>query len=116
MTFIILNAVGEEVYQSHDSTVVQTELVFPKYFSDVDTTFEDGKYVLVLKTLYNTDVEDEFRAEFTIGEAGFNWKLYLPILGVIFIFLFLLWKRRKKDEEEAKPQKLGKKKYLKKKR
>lgn len=104
MTFIILNEIEEELYRSQDSTVVQTELVFPKVFSDVDTTFEDGKYTLVLKTLYNDNVEDEFRAEFTIGEkAGFNLRFYLfallVTLGISGIIIFL---RKKKSKESKK--------------
>ena len=101
MTFTIVNDVGGEVYQSHDSTVVQTELVFPKYFRDVDTPFEDGKYTLVLTTLYNVDVEDEFKADFWIGIKPPIWRsiwFWVGIGGLLttIIVIVVIKKRRKK--------------------
>ena len=105
LTFRILDEQGKEVYFEKDEITVETEEVLAKKFENLD--LPDGKYTLKLTTLYNVDVEDEFTAEFTIGEeAGFNWKLYLPIfLGIVFIFFFLLWKKRKEKEEKKKSKK-----------
>ena len=66
LTFRILDEQAKEVHREKDSIVVETEAVFTKKFEGL--TFPKGKYTLVLKTLYNVDVEDEFRADFEIVE------------------------------------------------
>jgi len=68
LLFTILNEKGEEVYSEDDSIVVETEEILRKSFEGVD--LEKGKYTLILTTLYNVDVVDEFRQEFGIGKEG----------------------------------------------
>ncbi len=106
LTFSILNETGEEVYRDEGHSVdvvVETETVFNKTFRDAsDLPF--GKYTLVLMTLYNVDVKDEFRAEFEIKpESKFmnilkSWWFWVIVIATA-LSLFL-WLRKKYADNE----------------
>ena len=97
LTFIILDESGNEYAVDKDFIVVTTEEVFRKKFEAL--YMPEGRYTLVLQTLYNTDVFDEFRQEFEIGKerrgitagaiiewAGGSGKWYLSgVVGVILV-------------------------------
>lgn len=103
MTFSIIDADGQELWKSVDTTTVQTEAVFVKRFADAPELSE-GSYTLRLSTLYNTDVKDVFEAPFTISSRespSSYWLLWLIgalLLGILTVFFFL-WRRRRKEEE-----------------
>lgn len=102
MEFIILNEKGEQLYQTMTQTTIQTEGIHNQTFENLDLT--DGKYTLLLKTLYNVDVEDEFRASFEVrGQLSwldiicrFKWVI-IPVEVVAIVFL--LWKKSRQRKE-----------------
>ena len=102
LTFIILDESGNEYAVDNEFIVVITEEVFRKKFESLN--LPKGKYTLVLQTLYNVDVSDEFRQEFEIGKerrgittgaiiewVGDSGKWYL--IGIIIVILIagLIW-------------------------
>jgi len=58
---------------------------------------ESKKYPLVLNSLYNVDVNDEFKQDFEIhrGKKYSQWSLISNILNV-FIFGLILYQRKNK--------------------
>lgn len=66
MTFTIIDEKGKEYYRSVDKTTIQTEGVFNKSFNNL--ILAKGKYTLILNTLYNTNVRDEFKQGFEVVE------------------------------------------------
>jgi len=110
LTFIILDEPGNEVYKEEERITVETEEVLRKSFKGLD--LPEGKYTLLLQTLYNVDVFDEFRQDFEIRKEGAiathlrkNGVYYLT--GMI-IFILLIWiiiltiKLRKKKKSKKK--------------
>ena len=106
LTFIILDETENEVYREGDSITVEVEEVLRKSFKGLN--LPEGKYSLVLHTLYNVNVFDEFRQEFEIAkkeesfiEKIFSWikdnKWYF-IVGILIIGL-TLWLVRKGKRE-----------------
>lgn len=67
LTFIILDEFGNEYAIDKDFIVVTTEEVLRKKFEVL--YLPDGKYTLVLQTLYNVDVSYESRQEFEIRKG-----------------------------------------------
>ena len=100
MTFTVIDENGKEYYRSVDKTTIQTEGVFNKTFKDL--ILAKGKYTLVLNTLYNTNVKDEFKQDFEVGEtAPASNKLLMISLGsmlmvVIVVVIFIILKKRQK--------------------
>ncbi len=63
--------------------------MFVKKFEDVSLDLKSGPYTLVLKTLYNTDVEDEFKQEFEINSTiSFANLIKSPVVRVLLIIIF----------------------------
>ena len=62
LTFLIFDSNGKQVYSKKDLIVVETEEVVIENF--VDLEIDPGKYILVLRTLYNVNVEDYFEQSF----------------------------------------------------
>jgi len=62
LTYIILDKQGNEVYKEHDYIIVGVEEILIKSFKGLE--LDDGKYILILKTLYGDNIRDEFRQEF----------------------------------------------------
>lgn len=93
LTFVIEDEEGEEVYRVVGDIVVETEATFAQTFENVEQDFPAGKYTLVLTTLYNMAVEDEFRADFQIGKpliwqsiwfwVGVGSFLALVVVGIV---------------------------------
>ena len=101
LLFTILNETGGEVYSEDDSLVVETEEVLRKSFEGVD--LEKGKYTLILTTLYNVNVVDEFRQEFEIGKVNI-WILYFVgvVLGIILVIFYFMRKFRREIKKRIK--------------
>ncbi len=113
----ILDEDGKDVYNEDDSIDVTTEKILRKSFEDVDIDLKDGRYTLILTTLYNVDVVEEFREEFEIKEKGAGitgraiefvqgeGKWYLVGIIIIILLLYLIFSRyikhkRKKRRKE----------------
>ncbi|MDD3002864.1 MAG: fibronectin type III domain-containing protein, partial [Candidatus Shapirobacteria bacterium] len=108
MTFTIVDANGKEYYRSVDNTTIQTEGVFNKTFEGL--LLDKGKYTLVLNTLYNTNIRDEFKQPFEISETVItspltNFLSNKPLMigigsGIVLILISwiigLMGKRKKK--------------------
>ena len=71
LTFMVLDERGHEVYHTLDSITVETEYNYVKKFPNLKLTA--GDYVLVARTLYNVDVSDEFRQDFSVEASAFPW-------------------------------------------
>ncbi len=99
MSFVILDAARKERYKTSGKTTIQTEGVYNKAFKDL--SIPDGKYTLLLSTLYNVNVKDEFRQPFEVrsqkGFLSFLWPWGLFIIPPFLLtFFIILWKRRRK--------------------
>ena len=84
MAFTIVdeNGLPAYVFEGKEADItVETEGVYTKTFEDAPN-FALGNYTLVLKTLYNTDVEDEFTQTFAISEG--RLKVLLNKIGAAF--------------------------------
>jgi len=91
LTFNIVNKTGEIVHSQKDQIVVETEGVLIERFKDLDLPL--GRYTLVVKTLYNVNVEDEFKVSFEIIEKRKiveTWYVYV-LLVLIFIVVASLY-------------------------
>lgn len=105
MTFVIIDKNKKEYYRSIDKTTIQTEGVFNKTFEGL--LLEEGKYTLVLNTLYNTNIKDEFKYDFEVGNFGQNksWMLIVSsgiILILIFSIILLVIRRKTKVKRGSK--------------
>lgn len=94
MTFSVIGADGIELWKSVDTTTVQTSAVFVKRLADVGE-LAPGSYTLRLHTLYNTNVEDDFEAPFTIAPKGAGWNWVPWFVGGLLLLLALLILRRR---------------------
>lgn len=89
LTFTVIDKDNQEVYQDKKHLVVETEVVFVKNFKDVTLDLKPGPYTLVLKTLYNTDVEDEFSQEFEItSTVSLANLIKSPVVWVLLAITF----------------------------
>jgi len=96
MIFTVIDANGKEYYRSVDNTSIQTEGVFNKTFEGL--LLDKGKYTLVLTTLYNTNVKDEFKQDFEVGEVTVSPvskllenKPLVSIIGSGIILILISW-------------------------
>ncbi len=108
LTFRILDQSGNEVYSGQDNTVVETELVFTKRFEYLSLPL--GNYTVELTTLYNTDVEDVFTADFEVIEGKIGiwdyiishqlliWLMVSVAIVVSLISLILAIKKRRYEK------------------
>ena len=108
LTFIILDVSGNEIHKVEDSITVTTEEVLRKNFRGLNLA--EGRYTLVLQTLYNIDVFDEFKQDFEIGKekrgitgavigwigGSGKWYIIGIVVGVLIIILIWLLVRRTK--------------------
>ena len=114
LTFIIVDENGNEVYRVLSNITVTTEEVLRWNYDDLGF-LPDGKYIAIFTLLYNVDVFDEFKQDFTIGpeRAGItglaiDWikgsgKWYgFALFGVGFLswLIWFLVKKRKKEKEK----------------
>jgi hypothetical protein len=100
LTFIVLDKSGQEVYRTQDGITVETEANYVKYFASLKLV--PGYYVMVVNTLYNDNVSDEFRQDFSVQAKGgaFPWYYVVAALEVIgaaalvFFIAFIMMRRR----------------------
>ena len=62
VTFIIYDEQDNQIYRKEKAIVVETENVLFENFEDLE--IEPGKYLFVLRTIYDVDVEDYFEQYF----------------------------------------------------
>lgn len=106
ITFAVVNKEGETVYSKKDTITVQTQAVLTERFSDIDVLIPAGTYTLLVTTLYNTNVRDEFKQDFEVtGEAivvPFWRSLWFWVVGgLLLIFMFILAIKKMGDDEES---------------
>ena len=106
LSFIILDEEGNELHTEQQVVSVETERVLRKKF--VGLNLRRGEYTIVLETLYNVDVFDEFSQDFEIRRSLFPL-LYYIIGFILFLILFLIFKRRKKKKKKVKKKRRAKK-------
>jgi len=115
LTFIIFDETGNEIHKEEDSIIVEKEEVFRKSF--IGLNLPEGKYVIVLQTLHDVDVFDEFRQDFEIRplilfspeiERPNYIILIIVLLLILILIIIILKKRRKKEKEERKKKKVKK--------
>lgn len=103
LTYIILDKEESIVYTKEDYIVVETERFVAESFEGLN--LKPGEYVLVLKTLYNIEIEDEFRQEFKIEEEiKISWPMILAIIVaeaiiIFIIILFMKWYEKVKERK-----------------
>lgn len=115
LNFIFLDENGNELYSAEVYEIVETEKIVVKKFGDLG--FPNGEYSLVLKTLYNVDVEDEFVRKFEIRERDFYlWGFWISIFGnvVLGVFIFRMSKEKFSSKKTSKSRKKSsvKKKFV----
>jgi len=111
LTFIILDREGNEIHKEEEKITVITEERFRKSFEGLN--LPEGKYALVLNTLYNVNVLDEFRQDFEISKKKkislWSWIIIGIILVIIiFILLIVLTKKLRKKKGQRGKTKLKK--------
>ena len=103
LTFILLDSSGKEIYREMSSITVTTEKILRWNYEGV-RELSEGKYTVILETLYNVDVVDEFRQEFEIEEGMVNW-FWIWIMGGIIIGIWVFgvvwWLIKNKSEEKG---------------
>jgi len=99
LTYILLDKEGNEIYSKTGKEIVETEKFVVEKFDDLNLDY--GKYTLLLKTLYNIDVEDEFRQQFEIKNPRKILNYSLIILSAL-IFTYLVVRLIKEIKKEQK--------------
>lgn len=96
LTYVVIDELGREVYLEDDYLVVYTEEFVYKSFDRLN--LKKGKYTLVLKTLYDVDVRNEFSKKFGVGDVsgfGITGQVVFdfvrdPFVAGFFVFLLLV--------------------------
>lgn len=101
MDYTVLDSKGVEVYKEVGSVTVETEKLVSKDFKKLN--LKQGKYSLVLGTLYNTDVKDEFRQDFEVKGMSalelISWTIL--ILGIIGIGARIVYQLIKSKQAQS---------------
>src|SRR3989339_136107 len=94
LKYVIINDVGDVVYLIEENTIVETEKILTRDFKSL--VLDDGEYTLILTTLYNGDVEDEFRQKFVVKNLDYSWMVWSSgILNFVLVFVLIFVLRRK---------------------
>src|SRR3989339_809777 len=94
LTYIIVDEMGKTLHVEKDYLTVETEKILTRDFKSL--VLDDGEYTLILTTLYNGDVEDEFRQKFVVKNLDYSWMVWSSgILNFVLIFVLIFVLRRK---------------------
>jgi hypothetical protein len=100
--FVITDSQGKEVYSDSSETTVETEKIVTQEFKKLN--LKKGKYTLVLTTLYNTDVKDEFKQAFEVKGASvseiISWTVLTLVaigIGGSLIYKFVMYIKSKQN-------------------
>ncbi|MBI2451705.1 hypothetical protein HYV50_01340, partial [Candidatus Pacearchaeota archaeon] len=89
LTYVILDSTGNEVYREKGETIVETEAVLSKRFENLQ--LGDGRYSLILTTLYGDNVTDQFRQEFSVEEEKkISWWIWIAWALIVLILVWIL--------------------------
>ena len=96
LTYIVIDELGGEVYLEEDYLVVYTEEFVYKSFDRLN--LKEGEYTLILRTLYDEDVKNEFSKKFRVGNMnrfGITGQVVFdfvrdPFVAGFFVFLLLV--------------------------
>jgi len=104
LAFVIVDENGKEIYSGKDHLVVETAEILTKKFEDEGVELAPGKYTVILKTLYNVDVKDEFRQDFEVVRKEFDvsWFWILFAIGSLTAILAAVWLWYKKRMQKNK--------------
>ena len=102
LTFVILDESGQDVYRTQDGITVETEINYWKDFASLKLV--PGYYVMVVNTLYNDNVSDQFRHDFSVQANGSTFPWYyilvaLEVIGAVVLvsyIVFIMMRRRKR--------------------
>jgi hypothetical protein len=99
LTYKILNSSGTEVYFEKGNITVITEEIVRKNFENLNLS--EGKYTLILTTIYDNNILDEFRQSFEVKEVIKipAWVWIVLILVVVCIIVFIIYKLNKPKKE-----------------
>lgn len=105
ITFAVVNKEGQTLYSKKDKITVQTQAVLTERFSDIDVLVPAGKYTLIVTTLYNTNVRDEFKQDFevtgeTIAVPFWRSLWFWVVGGLLLVFLFIIAIKKMGDDDE----------------
>ncbi|MCW8966803.1 MAG: hypothetical protein OQK82_09000 [Candidatus Pacearchaeota archaeon] len=108
LKYAFFDETGKELYSKEDYIIVETEKVISEKFGDLG--FSNGKYSLVLTTLYNVNIKDEFVRKFEIREKnyylfGFWLSIFFNLLLGFFIFRLMKEKYNPRDKYKRKKRK-----------
>jgi hypothetical protein len=107
LSFTIFEENNIEVYTEKEDVTVETERVLRNEFKDFD--LPTGKYTLILTTLYDVDVIDEFSQEFEImaeevRDLSFELLIFLEIalIALVLVIIYFGVRILKKQREKIK--------------
>lgn len=86
--FLVLDETGKIYASSEEAAVVETEAVLTKQFEQLD--LPPGNYTLHVDTRYDTNIEDEFEATFSVRSAFSPWFIAGGLAGVLSLAVFAL--------------------------
>jgi hypothetical protein len=109
LTFIILNEEGGGVHKGEETITVETEEILRKSFKGLD--LPEGKYEIILQTLYNVDVFDEFSQNFEIKKVGFLKYFIYGSIGIVVLLIVWFVSRGKINIQITRRVALGRKKF-----
>lgn len=96
LNFSIFDPRRKKVFDKREFLIVETEEIFTKTFPELD--LGPGKYEIVLETLYNDDIRDEFRSVFVVVneelKAGkvfryLGW-ISMGLAGLVFVLFVVV--------------------------
>jgi len=96
LTYIILDKRENVIYLREAYLVVETEEFVIEKFEGVD--LKPGEYSIILKILYDVDVEDEFRQDFQVISRTRTWIYIVLGFAVLTAFYLIILERKKKAE------------------
>ena len=103
MAYRIEDIGGKVVYTEKDEVTVETEKLVIKDFKSLNLI--EGKYRLILTTIYGDNIKDEFRQEFEVKNAPAQskkiftraWAILFVIVGICALIIYLFKKRKKEN-------------------
>jgi hypothetical protein len=104
LTYRILNSSGTEVYFEKENVTIITEQIVIKNFKNLN--LPEGKYTLILTTIYGNNILDEFRQDFEVKSAAKIlkipiWVWIALVLIVACIVGFVIYKLNKHKKEKS---------------
>lgn len=100
LTFIILDEAENEIHREEERITVETERVLRKSFKELN--LDEGRYTIILQTLYGDNVMDEFREEFEVKKKINLFFVGIFLLGLILIIYLIFRFVKSTDKKRGK--------------